>query len=174
MTYKPVSWITILLTLIAQAISAGAGQDSLNSADRHFIEDAARGNLLEIELGSLAVQRTARPDILAFAGRMIYDHAYLNKNLARIAEANETPLPLTVDEGQNALIDELIRLTGDEFDRRYLEIMVDEHRETLESYTEQAEEGEDPQLLAFAENALPMLQRHYEQAQLLQKKFTRD
>ena len=58
-------------------------------------------------------------------------------------------------------------LDGAAFDRAYLQHIIQEHRNAVALFTKEAEQGQHPQLKAFASQMLPMLQEHLQRAQQL-------
>ena len=57
---------------------------------------------------------------------------------------------------------------GAEFDRMYADDFgIDAHRSAIRVFRNQVARGSDPDVLAFAERGLPMLQRHLQVAQKL-------
>ena len=60
---------------------------------------------------------------------MVKDHSQANKELARVASQLNVQLPTDLDEKHNSLKDKLSNLQGDEFDREYMNAMVEGHQE---------------------------------------------
>ena len=68
-------------------------------------------------------------------------------------------------------MDKLTKLSGAEFDREYMETMVDDHKEDIEKFQTQADKGKDPELKKFASENLPILKKHLELAQSTEKQI---
>jgi putative membrane protein len=51
-----------------------SAKSALTSADRKFVMDAAHGNMAEVELGKLAVERGTNDAVKQFGQRMVDDH----------------------------------------------------------------------------------------------------
>src|SRR4029453_4222157 len=66
---------------------------ALSSADSAFLADAARGGMKEVELGQLAVEPAASPDVKKFGQRMIDDHSKVNTELKQLAASKNVTLP---------------------------------------------------------------------------------
>jgi putative membrane protein len=62
----------------------------------------------------------------------------------------------------------LERVSGQAFDRAYLDEMVKHHQKDIEEF-ERAAQSDNPQVRAFAERTLPTLRQHLERAQQLQQ-----
>src|SRR4051812_9428759 len=65
---------------------------TLSKSDREFVDKAALGNLLEVNLGQVALQRAESPDVKRFAQRMIDDHTAANTKLTNIARGKGVTL----------------------------------------------------------------------------------
>lgn len=61
----------------------------------------------------------------------------------------------------------LERLKGAEFDRAYMQHMVQAHREAVQLFDRGSRDATDPQVKAFASSTLPTLRGHLESAQSL-------
>src|SRR5271170_4576949 len=69
-----------LLSLGAGNLTAGDVTDSadapgqLTPSDYKFAKEAARGGLMEVNLGKIAAQKSANPVVQQFGQRMVTDH----------------------------------------------------------------------------------------------------
>jgi putative membrane protein len=61
----------------------------------------------------------------------------------------------------------LTELDGAAFDRAHLQHVIQEHEEAIAQFTREAQEGQNPQLKAFASKMLPKLREHQQTAQQL-------
>jgi putative membrane protein len=51
---------------------------------------------------------------------------------------------------------------GAEFDKAYIEMMLDDHKEDIEQFSDEASKGTDADVKAFATKTLPVLNKHLE------------
>jgi putative membrane protein len=63
------------------------------------------------------------------------------------------------------------QLSGAEFDQAYMDEMVKDHEKDIAAFEQQAQAGQDPELRAFAEEALPTLREHLELAKEIQSQI---
>jgi len=91
---------------------------------------AIAGNA-EVQLGQLASQHAASPDVKAFGEMMVKDHTKANDELKPIAQKLGITPPTELDAMHNALADKLSKLHGAAFDREYMNAMVQGHTEVL-------------------------------------------
>jgi putative membrane protein len=151
---------------------AQAEQQQLAEADMEFATDAAEGGLKEVQLGQLAQQQAESEEVKQFGQRMVEDHGKANEQLMQIAQQKGIELPQELSEDAQQLYDELQQKSGAEFDQAYMDEMVSDHEEDVETFQEYAETGQDPDLTSFAEQTLPVLQEHLERAQQTQKQIS--
>jgi putative membrane protein len=114
-------------------------------ADRDFVNEAAVAGMAEVELGKLARERATDAKVKEFAGMMVRDHTAAGNKLDTIARQHSIPLPDQMDEKHRELRDRLSKLSGAEFDREYMQAMVDGHEDLvghLESRVDKKNLGE--------------------------------
>jgi putative membrane protein len=150
---------------------AQAGQE-LAEVDMEFATDAAQGGLKEVQLGELAQQQAESVEVQQFGQRMVDDHGMANEQLMQIAQQKGIELPQELAGDAQQLYEELQQKSGQEFDQAYMDEMVSDHEEDVETFQEYAESGQDPDLTSFAEQTLPVLQEHLELAQQTQKQIS--
>ena len=108
---------------------AGQSQGAASSEAREFINHMAIAGLAEVQLGEMASKQAGSPDVKAFGQMMVKDHSQANKELARVASQLNVQLQTDLDEKHNSLKTKLSNLQGAEFDREYMNAMVEGHQE---------------------------------------------
>ena len=136
------------------------GGIAVTSDDAKFATDAANGGMAEVALGKLAQSKTANAEIKEFAAMMVMDHSKANDELMVIAKAKNITLPATVDADHQKKMDDLSKMTGKDFDKAYVDAMVDGHKKTLDLMNKEAKDGKDADLKAFAAKTAPTVQMH--------------
>ncbi|HTF67057.1 MAG TPA: DUF4142 domain-containing protein, partial [Edaphobacter sp.] len=77
--------------------------------------------------------------------------------------------PNVIDAEHNKMtIDPFQKLKGAAFDRRYIQEMVTGHTKAIAIYTKESVDAQNPALKSYAEQTLPVLQKHLEEAKALQ------
>jgi putative membrane protein len=147
---------------------------ALSDADRNFVAEAAKGGMLEVELGRLATERGESVAVKQFGKRMIDDHTKANNELKQTASAKSIPLPTELDAKGKATMDRLSKLKGEEFDRAYMDDMVEDHTKDVSDFQREANSGADSDVKAFAAKTLPTLQEHLRMAQSIAPKERRE
>ena len=140
--------------------ATATGGIAVNSDDAKFATAAAVGGMAEVALGKLAVSKTSNAAIKDFANMMITDHGQANTELASIASAKNITLPTEPDSAHLKKADELSKLSGTKFDKAYVDAMIDGHKKTLDLMNNEAKNGSDSTLKAFAAKVAPTVQKH--------------
>jgi putative membrane protein len=143
----------------ADTSKKGAMAMSAN-ADSTFTTKAAIGGMAEVALGKLALTKTSSAKIKDFAQMMITDHGKANDELMGIAKTKNITLPATVDADHQKKLDDLSKLSGADFDKAYVDAMVDGHKKTLDLMNDEAKNGKDADFKAFAAKTAPVVQKH--------------
>jgi len=152
-------------TAQGSSASAAAAAGEAKTDDRRFAEKAASDGLAEVQLGGLAQRNGASAEIKQFGALMVRDHSQANEELRRVAAVKGLPLPAEPDGENRDLINRLQRLSGPQFDRAYMQAMLEAHRKDVALFERQARTGRDADLKAFAEKTLPNLQQHLKHAE---------
>jgi putative membrane protein len=167
---------SIDMALVAMAVclwlaaSAFAGQPQQALTDQTFIEKAVVGGLAEVQLGKLAVEHAASPDVKQFGQPMVEDHGKANRELMTLVEQKGLSAPTTLDHKHQQEADRLATLQGAAFDRAYIQHMVKDHEADVKLFSTQAKQGKDPELKAFAAKTLPTLEEHLRMVRNLAEK----
>lgn len=136
-----------------------------------FLAEAAQGGMAEVELGKLAATKAQDAEVKKFAQMMVDDHSKANAELKTLAAKKNLTLPTDVGSSHKSTMDELKALTGADFDKAYVEAMVDDHETDVAAFKDQAEDSTDPDVKAFAAKTLPTLQKHLDAIKAIQAKM---
>ena len=140
--------------------------------DSAFAMNGAQANMAEIALGRLASQKSQNPEVKRFVQRLIADHTKANSALKPIASKKNITLPADVKPEQKETYDRLAKLSGAEFDREFMALMVTNHQKSEAAYQAESTNGTDPELKAFATTILPTIQGHLRMSQEIASKLT--
>lgn len=153
---------TLLMTctLAAGPAFAQKGDTGTMPKDRDFVQKAATGGLAEVKMSKLALDRSQSPQVKEFAQKMIQDHSKANDELKQIARKQNIRVPAELTPEQKMTYDKLKQLSGNDFDRMYMEVMARDHQAAVDAFTQQADEGTNPALKQFASQTLPTLKQH--------------
>lgn len=178
LTYGPMKrdrgvWFPeICVSFLLLSLFAGLGSGAeFSSDDKSFLKDAAEGGNAEIAIANLALKKTARLDIKAFAHLIISDHEKANEQLKSIAAANQTEMPSGMGLKYTAQKARLEALAERDFEKRYVNAMVDDHKAAIAVFEKEVQYGSDPDLKKLASMTLPTLKQHLSMASTIQGKM---
>jgi putative membrane protein len=112
---------------------------------------------------------------------MVDDHTKAGDKLKMLAAQHNVTLPTAMDEQHRELHDRLSKLSGAEFDREYIEAMVDGHQDVLDQLgsrvdstnanavkPEQDDNAITMGINQWAAESYPVVQKHLETAKNIQ------
>jgi putative membrane protein len=145
----------------------GVGARRGGNREQEFVHDAMAGSMAEIQLAQLAQQRAGAPGVKQLAQRIQQDHQRASQELQAIAQDTGVGTAGSANEGQDHL-QRLQKLSGAEFDRAYVELMVDDHQKDIGEF-EKAARDTTGAVQQFAQKTLPALREHLQLAEAQQK-----
>ena len=143
-----------------QGVQADPKPAALVKQDRDFIEEAAQGGLFEVRAGQLAQQKAMADEVKQFGKRMVDDHTAVNGRLQQLAQQKGLNVPQQLDKKHQDRIDSLAKKTGGDFDKAYVDAMVDDHKGDVDAFDRMSKDAKDADLKAFAASTLPTLRDH--------------
>lgn len=147
--------------------SAEVGANAVTPGDRDFVTRAAQDGRLEVELGNIAEEKASKDAVKQFGKQMVTDHTQANRELEQVAKRKNVALPADIGQEGAQMRSKLQGLSGEAFDREYVNAMVKEHEKAVELFRKQAEGNGDPELKQLASKTLPTLQQHLDHARQL-------
>lgn len=139
--------------------------------DSDFMKEAAVGGMAEVEMGKLAATKASSADVKKFGQMMVDDHTKANIDLKALATKKGMTLPTDLDSSHKSTMDDLREQAGADFDKAYVEEMVDDHEEDVSKFEDEAKNATDPDVRAFAQKTLPVLQKHLDAIKSIQAKM---
>jgi len=136
------------------------GAKSGKSMDAMFVKKAASGGMAEVELGNLAKDKGSSDAVKQFAERMVTDHGKANDELKSLAGQKNWTMPDEMMPEHKKHRDMLEKMSGADFDRAYMREMMRDHRKDVASFRRCAQNCTDPDLKAWAQKTLPILEEH--------------
>jgi putative membrane protein len=161
----------LTLGLLAVMARATASAAAAGSGEQMFVTQAATGGMAEVEMGKLAVDKASSPDVKKFAEQMISDHTKVDEKLETIATGKSLKVPNVLDAEHKAKLEMLSKKSGAQFDNAYIHAQVAGHQKMQELLNQEAKNGADADLKAFAANTLPTVGQHYKMAKELEAKM---
>lgn len=140
------------------AATAGAAND------QKFVDFAGQTDMLEAHLGQMAQDKAAKADIKSFGQTLTTDHTTDYNQLTAAATKATATTPTGIDAAGNRVISRFDKLKGAAFDRTFIREMVTGHEAAIRRYKEEIEKGQNADVKAYAQQALPTLEKHLQDA----------
>ena len=131
------------------------------------MEKAAKASMSEVAISRVAASRTSNPEVRRFAQKMIDDHEGAIEQLGVVAGARGVSLLAKDPRPQK-----WEKRDAKNFDREYLDQMIDDHEKMVKLFEKQARDGEDAETMAYARKHLPKMQQHLQHAIDLKRTLT--
>ena len=155
----------ILLAFLAMQLLTTRADDTntqgqLSARDYKFVRDALKGGSMEISLGQLAAQQGTNQSVRAFGDRMVQDHQKANQELTQLATQKGATIQEPMDKKTDEMAAHLRGLSGTEFDKAYIKMMISDHKTVIKEFQSEAAKADDADLKNWATQTLPTLQEH--------------
>ena len=151
------------------ATSGANGMNTGPAVDKAFVKKALEGNIGEIEMGKLALQKSSDEQVKQFAQRMVDDHGKMQEQLKPAAEQMGVKVPDGPSKGQMKSMDKMKALSGDAFDQAYIKDMVKDHKSDDSDFKLEAQSTQNPQLKQLVTESDQTIQSHLQQIEQIAK-----
>ena len=133
-----------------------------NAQDLGFVQQATASGLAEVTEGQIAVAKSVNPAVRSFGQQMVTDHTAANNQLRTIAAQEHIPQSpvLTAPEQQE-------KCSAPDFTGTYVDMQLVDHIQTLRQFLQETKAGQDPALVTFAQQQVPTLMQHLDNAAAL-------
>jgi putative membrane protein len=146
-------------------------------SDSNIVALLDEANEADSAAGAIALKKAANPEVKAFAKLMMSEHHALRaagQDLAK--QLGITPKAPEHDPiagyARTELVDLQKQAKGPDFDKLYIDHEVSVHQAVLDFANMARVTTQTPQLRDLIQKAIPVIQKHLEQAQGIQKKLT--
>lgn len=158
--------------------TTGNANRDVSASEKRFYEEVTIANMAEVELGRLAIERAQNPEVKAFAQMMVEDHSKGLDTLKSLGAPHNIAPPAELDEKHRDVRESLSKLQGREFDREYIDAMVQGHEDMIDKLEPRTNErtGENQfenKVNEWATTTLPTVRRHLEKAKQIQETLKR-
>ena len=149
----------------AQSQTMDSNATKPSRADQTFLKEAIEGDLAEVDMGKLAQGKAQSQAAKQFGQMLEQDHGqHLQKAKEMAQQMGLTP-PTEPNAHQKKMYDELSDLSGAQFDKKFAQEMVSDHKKDINKYEKEAK-SKGP-LASFAQKTVPTLQKHLQTAESL-------
>ena len=151
------------------ATNGVSGMNTGPAVDKAFVKKALEGNIGEIEMGKLALQKSSDDQVKQFAQRMVDDHGKMQDQLKPAAEQLGVKVPDGPSKGQMKSMDKMKALSGDAFDQAYIKDMVKDHKGDDSDFKLEAQSTQNPQLKQLVMQSDQTIESHLQQIEQIAK-----
>jgi len=145
--------------------------ETLLQSEQDFMTKAWQANTAELDMARIAHEKSGNTDVRDFANMIETDHKSALEDLTDLMKDNDLPEPKTIVAATQQDINRMERLTGPEFDREFVNMMVTEHQNTVEMFRDQQSTAQNGDLRNYVDSVLPVLEMHLDKARQLQSKL---
>ena len=145
-------------------------KDSVNDAmekDSDYLIAAAETNLMQIELGKLAMSKSTNTSIKDLAKMMIDQHIKASEKLNPLAASKQVVLPMALTDKGKDKYENLNKKSGKDFDDAYVDMMVNGHEDAISKIKDASEDAKDADIRAWAAAMLPKLNTNLQDSKTL-------
>jgi putative membrane protein len=133
----------------------------LSRGDASFVRDAAKGGLMEVQMGQSAKDHASNPEVKAYGERLVKDHTEANKKLSEMAAQKGITLAKEMDrdeanKGAKMAMD-FEGKQGADFDKAFIKHAIKDHKKDISKFEKASRDAEDSDIKSFASMTLPKL-----------------
>ncbi|RZK32640.1 MAG: DUF4142 domain-containing protein, partial [Hymenobacter sp.] len=144
----------------AMATADPKGPTAPHATDAEFMQSAAHSDQNEIQLSKMALAKGVSGEVKTYADKMIADHTKSTANLKPIAAKAGVTLPTDMDADHQAMAPQLEKLSGKEFESKYVAQMVIDHQKTANTLAAHKTMTKDAALGNWISTTLPVVEEH--------------
>lgn len=153
-------------SMATDTMPAAPAPASVTAAD--FVTKVAMSDMYEIQASQLAARRGGNAGIRTFAQTMIHDHTATTNQLKGIVNGHaDLPLPTALDADHQDMLTQLTNASAADFDQKYVDQQTHAHEDAESLLTGYAQNGDNPDLRAFAGETAPKVQHHLDMVRAL-------
>ncbi|GAB2957946.1 hypothetical protein GCM10027048_25900 [Hymenobacter coalescens] len=156
-------------TDIASDLTAFAGTFATMD-DPTFMLTAASSNMLEVQMGQLAAQKSTNANVKQFGQMMVDHHGKATQNWKAVATPLGISMPTALMPVHQTMYDQVMKKSGKDFDEAYMDAMETAHKLDIAMFEVKSKGAQTPAVQSFASKNLPMLRSHSTMASELEKK----
>jgi len=146
-----------------------AGTIAVDQSTADFMVKVADVGMTEVKLGGIAQEKASNRRIKDFGQMMTRDHTKAGDELKSLARRKNVTLPDSIGNDHSKKIADLSKKSGKDFDKAYIDMMVDGHQSTVSDFEKASNNTKDPDIKSWIDNTLPTLRMHLDSAKAIQK-----
>jgi putative membrane protein len=141
-------------------------ETTVDQSGLNFIKAAIDGGRTEVKLSTAAAHISQNPRIVRFAKMMITDHTKGIEALKALRKKELINQHDVLSPDHRTLIDSLSKLSGADFDKAYMQVMIADHEKAVDLFKEETQERV-ASVQTLARNTLPTIEMHLDSAKAI-------
>jgi putative membrane protein len=142
---------------------------NISKGDMRSMQKMAQADMAEIAAGKVAAEKASNPEVKKYGQHMVDEHSKMLDEGSKLAQAKGMKPPAAPEKKQQDALKKLQGLSGEDFDRQYVQQMVKDHQDALKLAEKTAKDAKDPELKAHAQKGAPHIKEHLAMARKLQE-----
>lgn len=155
-----------------------AGKEKLSQENLQALAKYHHVNQMEIEMGKAAQKQGGSKAVKDYGKMLVTDHQANDKKVEALAKKHGQKIPMFKPETDTAkqemqdnkqLAQQLKKMKGSEFDRQFLQTMIDQHEQVLAGIDNDIAQANNEDLANLLRDTKPVLQKHADHAREIQQ-----
>jgi putative membrane protein len=141
--------------------------DSSIKAKKGLLDDASKflvnsyeSGMFEIQLSQLAATNALDADVKNLAATLVTGHTSINAKISAIAASDNFVLPVALNADHQKDLQDMAKLKGADFDKKYINTIVDGHEKSVSNYKDAYKNLAAGDTKTFAAETLPKIEDH--------------
>lgn len=160
-----------MIAIATSTFAANGGAAGGRATDQGFLRQSAQFALMEIAMAQIALTNSQDAIIQEFAQQVITDHTAQLEQAQTVADELEVTLPDSISVRDQRTLDRLAKLSGEELDRAWTQLMVTSHSGALPLHQQSAQRSRSEPIRAYARAQLVPLAAHLTEALEISEQF---
>lgn len=150
-------------------VTDGKAVIATDKESSEFLVRALDGGMMEVALGNVAAQKGQSDGVKRFGAMMVADHGAANEKIRSLASMRTVTLPAGTSDEKTKMINEIIEKRGSDFDKKYINMMVDDHQKDIREFESALDKVKDSSVQTFIRETIPVLKKHLDSCTAIKK-----
>ncbi len=133
--------------------------------DQEFLQTAAESDMLHAHLGQTAEKNSKRRGIRDLGQEISQNDQSDYRTLSALAGKIGATIPKGIDDQGDRTIQRISKLRGNSFDHAFIQEVIQSDKKELADFEHEAQHAQNPDVKAYANDALSALKLHLYEAQ---------
>lgn len=160
-----------LIGLVALGSHARADEKPFVAKAEDFLARASEWNSVQKELGQFASKNAAAQEVKDLGTRLAASHTGMEKDFTKAAKDLKIVIPNAPNKEERDQIAAIEKLTGNDFDRKFVAFVIEGHEKALKQVEDQGKAAKEDVLKTCCELTAKVLRSHLDDARGVQKKL---